>query len=48
MYSNVLRLHPGFELGDVLDDLAEPLSEELAAKVREAVADLQVAFSRAG
>jgi hypothetical protein len=46
IYSNILRVHPNFNLADVLDDLVAPLNKKLSAKVREHVEALQKAYSR--
>jgi hypothetical protein len=46
IYSNILRVHPDFDLADMLDDLAAPLDEKLSAKVRKYVEALQKAYSR--
>jgi hypothetical protein len=46
IYSNIMRLHPSFDLDEVLEDLSAPLSKELTAKVHEHVGILQEAYSR--
>jgi hypothetical protein len=44
IYSNILRIHPAFELDEVLEDLDAPLDTKLSAKVQEHVEALQEAY----
>jgi hypothetical protein len=46
IYSNILRVHPDFDLADVLDYLAAPLDKKHSAKVRQHMEGLQKAYSR--